>query len=151
MKAKWGTARVQGERTICVREDENKAVFISRGGLVECLYWRELRIRIRPTPMPDVRTLSVWFSGLSERELDELAAFCAEPKTMDEIDGSCEAAAYWLRRIGLLRDVGRNGRKIVSVWSGFRMEPLLAEIFGEADRHTEKLLKMYGGKVPSNL
>lgn len=38
MKAKWGTARVQGERTICVREDENKAVFISRGGLVECLY-----------------------------------------------------------------------------------------------------------------
>ncbi len=124
---RWGYVRFNGERLFCLRVDSalgEKLVLIPGGPVF-------LDAKVTPAPAPDAKGLALALTELSEAKLQAISRFCAEPRTMEEInaelsDSNCPA--WYLRRLGILRDAGRRGRRIVSVWSGYDYDRLLTEV-----------------------
>jgi len=80
--------------------------------------------------MPDERTLVSAITGLAYEDLEALRNFCASPRTMQEIEDEFLAVEAWrLRKMGILKDVGRRKGRIISEWAGWHLTALLDHIF----------------------
>lgn len=141
-EAQWGYVTRSGSRHLYVQlDDERIAVLFGSLG-AEVWYFLELEKEItsmEPAPRPDAAALASALTELSSEDLSRLEAFCAEPRTMDEIEESLPdgGQAWFLRKLGVLRDTGKKGRKIVSVWAGYNLDTLMESV-AEMIRDGEK-------------
>jgi len=93
-------------------------------------YFYPMPGEVEITEMPDERTLVSAITGATSEDLEGLRNFCTVPRTMQEIVSQFPAVTPWrLRKFGILKDVGRRDRRIVSEWAGWSLEALLDQIF----------------------
>jgi len=98
-------------------------------------YYYPLDESMQPVEMPDAETLATALSGVPLERLQVAAAFTMEPRTMREIETQFPGVEAWrLRRLGLLVDVGRRQRQIISQWNGCDLSRLVGCIFDMAKR-----------------
>lgn len=125
-QARWGHLKLQRGRVLCFQVDDEKVVLVEPDGG----YFYPMPGEFEPTEVPDERTLVSAVTGVPYEDLEALRNFCATPHTMQEIENKFPAIVAWrLRRLGILKDVGRRNRRIVSEWAGWSLTALLDHIF----------------------
>ncbi len=125
-ESSWGIIHFPRGNVLCMQISKDQVVLVEpEGG-----YFYPYKERITQVTMPEENLLASALSGVSTKTLEETAGFYSEPRTMDELESKFPGVEAWrLRRLGILRDVGRRNRKIVSRWSGYTMERLLSLVF----------------------
>jgi hypothetical protein len=125
-ESRWGLIHFPRGKVLCMQISNDQAVLVEPDGG----YYYPYKQRIAQVAMPEEGLLASTLSGVSTKTLEEIAGFCSEPRTMDELESKFPDVEAWrLRRLGILRDVGRRNRKIISQWSGYTMEQLLTIVF----------------------
>jgi hypothetical protein len=125
-QARWGYLKLQRGRVLCFQVDDEKVVRVEPDGG----YFYPMPGEFEPTEMPDERTLVSAVTGVPYEDLEALRDFCATPHTEQEIQNKFPAVVAWrLRKLGILKDVGRRNRRIVSEWAGWSLTALLDHIF----------------------
>jgi len=126
LQAQWGYLNFRRGRVLCVQVEDDKVVLVEPDGG----YFYPMPDEVEPTEMPDERTLVSAVTGSTCEDLKGLSNFCAVPRTMQEIEGQFPGVAAWrLRKLGMLKDVGRRNRRIVPEWAGCSLVTLLDHIF----------------------
>lgn len=126
-QVQWGYLNFQRGRILCAQVEDEKVVLVEADGG----YFYPRPGEVEPTERPDERTLVSAVTGATYEDLEALSNFCAVPRTMQEIECEFPAVAAWrLRKLGILKDVGRRNRRIVSEWAGWSLAALLDHIFG---------------------
>ena len=124
--AKWGYAKLARGRVLCVWVAKDKVVLAEPDGG----YFYPMPGEVDSTETPDDQMLAAALTGLAADELEAIRNFCAQPRSMDEIEEEFPDAEAWrLRKLGILKDVGRRKRKIESVWAGWELRTLLDHVF----------------------
>ena len=122
----WGYMNIRRGRILCIYVDDEKVVLVEPDGG----YFFPMPAEVEPTEMPDERTLVSALTGLSFEVFQAISNFCSAPRTMQEIEDEFPGVEAWrLRRMGILKDVGRRKRRIVSKWAGWHLKTLLDHIF----------------------
>ena len=130
LHAQWGHLNFLRGRVLCVRVENDKVVLVEPNGG----YFYPTPDEVEPTERPDERTLVSAVTGSTYEDLEALRNFCAVPRTMQEIEGEFPGVAAWrLRKLGILKGVGRRSRHIVSQWAGWSLAALLEHIFSLGD------------------
>lgn len=134
--AEWGHVHLARGKVLCMRLDTEKVVLVEpEGG-----YMYLSSFEVDPTPMPEVKELACALTDLSADELSAVSEFCSQPKTMQEIEDAFPDIEAWrLRRLGLLRDVGKKGRRIISQWAGYDLDHLVRSVYDMAERGTRNI------------
>jgi hypothetical protein len=151
--AQWGFVTRAGDQLPFVRVDDERIAVLLGTQNAEVWYVNELEgaygpiEKVENIPTPDQTALACALTGLSQEDLMRLQTFCAEPRTMDEIDEEFpEAEAWQLRHSGILRDVGRKNRKITSVWEGYSWESLMKVVERSVSEAVEQDARKSGGR-----
>jgi hypothetical protein len=134
--SEWGYATFQRGRVLCMRLDPEKVMLIEPEGGYMYLVSKE----IEAVPMPDTQSIACALTGLKAGDLDAVSKFCCVARTMKEVEDEFPSVQAWrLRRLGLLRDIGKKSRRIVSVWAGYDLEHLLRVVYEMALQGTRKI------------
>jgi len=130
LNTQWGYLNFQRGRVICVHVEDDKVVLVeSDGG-----YFYPMPGEVELTEMPDEPTLVSAITGVDYENLELLRSFCASPRTMQEIEDKFPSVEAWrLRKLGILKDVGRRSHRILSEWAGWQLAVLLDHIFSLRD------------------
>lgn len=124
--SEWGFIDFSRGRVLFMRLNSEQVVLIEPSGG----YYFPFHERTRCVPMPDAKTLASALAGAPPEHLDAIAAFTCEPRTMREIEAQFVGVEAWrLRQLGLLTDVGRKQRRIISQWAGYDLHRLVDHIF----------------------
>lgn len=126
LQCQWGHLNFERGRVLCVQVEDDMVVLVEPDGG----YFYPMPGEVEPTEMPDEQTLVSTVTGLTYEDLEALSNFCAVPRTMQEIEDEFPDVVAWhLRKLGILKDVGRRNRRIVSEWAGWSLAALLDHIF----------------------
>jgi hypothetical protein len=130
LNTQWGYLNFQRGRVICVHVEDDKVVLVeSDGG-----YFYPMPGEVELTEMPDEPTLVSAITGVDYENIELLRSFCASPRTMQEIEDKFPSVEAWrLRKLGILKDVGRRSHRILSEWAGWQLAVLLDYIFSLRD------------------
>jgi len=124
--AHWGYLDFERGRVLCIQISKDKVVLVEP----DAGYFFPMPGEVKTTPMPDEDNLVSAITGIYVEDLDTFKVYCSEPRTMQEIEDKFPNIQAWrLRKLGVLKDTGRRGRSIVSLWSGYDLSNLLEYIF----------------------
>jgi hypothetical protein len=134
-EARWGYLNFRRGRVLCVWVEKDKVLLIEPDGG----YFYPMPGEVEPAKEPKDRTLLSAVSGASYENLEAISSFCAAPRTMEEIESEFPGIEAWrLRKLGMLKDVGRRNRRIVSEWVGWSVSALLDHIFSSKSSPSRK-------------
>jgi hypothetical protein len=124
--AQWGYLNFARGRILCIRVSGDKVILVEPDGG----YFYPMPGEIEPAEVPDERTLLLAITSAAFEDLEALHDFCAQPRTMQEIEDKFPDVEAWrLRKLGILRDSGRRNRRIVLQWVGWSLPQLLSYVF----------------------
>lgn len=122
----WGYALLRRGKVLCMRFEPKRVVLVEPNGGYLYIPISD----VERCEMPQDILLASAITGTTPELLTELSAFCAEPRTMQEIkDQFPEVEAWRIRKSEILKDVGRRNRRIVSVWDGVNLQKLVATVY----------------------
>jgi hypothetical protein len=134
-RGSWGYLDLERGRVICFGVSREKVVLVEP----DAGFFYPMPGEVRPIPMPDEPTLVSTITGVPASDLDRLRVFCSVPRTMQEVEAEFPTVrAAHLRALGVLKDTGRQGRRIVSEWAGVDLNDLLEYVFGRRDVPTRQ-------------
>lgn len=124
--AVWGYALLRRGKVLCMRFDPERVVLVEPDGGYLYIPHSE----VERCEMPQEMVLASAITGTNPGLLAEISEFCAEPRTMEEVEDQFPNVEAWrLRKCSLLKDAGRRNRRIVSVWNGADLPRLVATVY----------------------
>ena len=122
---KWSIIHKLDGDHLCIVIRKDEVIMVSRESSVYYPYEE----KIDPTTAPEINTLASILSGVPIETLHDISLYCAEPRTMTEVNEKYPGVeAGFLRHLGFLVDTGKRGRKVESKWQGYEYDDLVARI-----------------------
>jgi hypothetical protein len=129
--SQWGCIEFSRGKVLFMRLNKERIVLVEPDGG----YFYPLIEPMHSAEMPPAEGLATALSGVSSERLGVIAKFTNEPRTMVEIDSQFPGVEAWrLRHIGVLVDVGRRQRRIISKWFGYEVSKLVSCVFALAKK-----------------
>jgi len=134
--AQWGYLDFERGRILCIQISDDKVILVEP----DAGYFFPMPGEVKSTPMPDVDTIISTITAIKVEDLDSFKVYCSEPRTMKEVEDQFPNIQAWrLRKLGVLKDTGRRGRTIVSIWAGYDLNKLLEYIFNQENKPTRNV------------